>query len=422
MDLDLFTSTYTVSELNEYVREILEEDPPLQDVFVSGEISQYTKAQSGHIYCTIKDGSSQLSVVMFRNQQYQRPVPELKRGDMVTVCGAISVYVQQGKYQLRATEIRPAGIGHLYQQYLELKERLEMEGLFEDGRKRPLPYFPHRVGVAASAQGAVIHDIIRTVRKKCPHLEIVLLPTLVQGDGAPKDICRSITILNEMDGLDIIILARGGGSFEDLFCFNDESVARAIFESRLPVISAVGHESDYTIADFVADFRAPTPTAAAEAIVPDAFQLQEEFQGLELFLQRHLQRMVQELMMDLDHEEKQQLYFVEHHISEQRSHLQYLKARMSGATLSRQLDKKQYLLKELMEKRLEKARTNLELMEEKIGLLDVRKNLARGYSITLKDGKVVHNVEALKEGEELETVLENGRVKSTVKKTTKNGQ
>jgi exodeoxyribonuclease VII large subunit len=244
----------------------------LADLWVQGEISNFSQPRSGHLYFTIKDTRAALKCVMWRNTaQRQRYLP--RDGDAVEVHGSISVYEIGGQYQLYADQIRPLGEGALYQEFLRLKTQLDAEGLFEQERKRPIPKWPQRIGIITSPTGAALRDMLNTLRRRYPLVEVILAPTTVQGEQAPAGIIHALHALNRIAKPDVILMARGGGSIEDLWAFNDESVARAIPSSEAPVISGVGHETDFTIADFVADLRAPTPTAAAELATPDRMDL-----------------------------------------------------------------------------------------------------------------------------------------------------
>jgi len=263
---------HRVSELNKYIRALLEADPALSDLWIQGEVSNFTRATSGHLYFTLKDEAAQISCVMWRSYAArQKYMPE--DGAAIVAHGRISVYEVQGRYQFYVDEIRPEGMGLLYLEYERLKARLEAEGLFAEERKRPLPPFPRRIGVVTSRVGAALRDILHVLGRRYPLAEVILAPSAVQGDEAPPQIIAALKALNDRHDVDLIIVARGGGSIEDLWAFNDEKVARAIAASRVPVVSGVGHETDFTIADFVADVRAPTPSAAAEVSVPDAGEL-----------------------------------------------------------------------------------------------------------------------------------------------------
>jgi len=254
---------FSVTSLNNYLRELLETDEVLQDLWVRGEISNFSQPRSGHLYFTLKDSEAQIRCVMWKNSALRLRFSPAD-GMQVEGHGAMSIYPAQGQVQLYLDALRPAGEGALYQEFLRLKARLEAEGLFDPEHKRPLPSLPRHIGVVTSPTGAALQDILQTLSRRLPILRVTIAPTPVQGAEAPPGIVAALRHLNQLEDLDLIILARGGGSIEDLWAFNDESVARAIYNSRVPVISGVGHETDFTIADFVADLRAPTPTGAAE--------------------------------------------------------------------------------------------------------------------------------------------------------------
>ena len=260
--------TFSVSDITAYIRDLFDSDRQLADVWVQGEVSRLTKARSGHWYFTIKDADAQLSCVMFRSAASRVSV-DVSQGAEILVHGKVGVYVARGEYQLVADIIEAVGgIGDLHRQFEELKRKLADEGLFDQARKSAIPPFPKRIGVVTSPTAAAWHDIQTVLRRRMPLVEVVLSPTLVQGADAPPEIVLALRRLNRLD-LDVIIVARGGGSLEDLWCFNHERVAREIANSNIPVISGIGHEIDFTIADFAADLRAPTPSAAAELAVPN---------------------------------------------------------------------------------------------------------------------------------------------------------
>ena len=267
---------YLVSEITSYVKSVFQMDPVLQDLWVEGEVSNFTRAASGHCYFTLKDEGAALSCVMWRSQaSLLTALP--RNGEAVLAHGNASVYEQRGVYQLYVDIVQPAGLGRLYQEFEALKQRLAQEGLFDEQRKRRLPALPRRIGVVTSPRAAALRDILRTLAGRFPLAEVVLAPTLVQGTDAPPQIVAALSAINrwsaEREPVDVIIVARGGGSLEELWAFNDERVARAIAASAIPVVSGVGHETDFTIADFVADLRAPTPTGAAVASVPEGREL-----------------------------------------------------------------------------------------------------------------------------------------------------
>ncbi len=263
---------YSITELTTYIREMFEVNDNLQDVWVQGEVSNMRRASSGHWYFTLKDGGSQLKCVMWRTSTARQTVTP-DDGDEIMAHGYVGVYDSQGVYQLYADSIRAVGAGDLYRQFELLKARLEAEGLFAPERKRPIPAFPRQIGIVTSPEAAAFQDMQNVLRRRFPLAEIILSPTLVQGAEAPPRIVTAIERLNNHAELDVILVCRGGGSIEDLWAFNDERVARAIAASRVPIITGVGHETDFTITDFVSDLRAPTPSAAAELATPDSAEL-----------------------------------------------------------------------------------------------------------------------------------------------------
>jgi len=287
----------SVSEANAYVKQLLDDDATLADLWVRGEVGEARTYASGHTYFTLRDGTSQLRCVLFRQQA--RRLEPLECGRQYLVRGAISVYEARGEYQLYVTDHRPVGTGELYLEFERLKQRLEAEGLFAAERKRPLPRYPLRIGIATSPDGAVIHDLCTVIRRRFPVAEVLLAPCQVQGAEAVRTIVAALKALDQA-GVEVIVLARGGGSIEDLWAFNDEAVARAIAAARVPVVSAVGHETDFTIADFVADLRAPTPSAAAELLTPDGAALDQQLATLVQRAGRALQAQLWMAVGDLE--------------------------------------------------------------------------------------------------------------------------
>ena len=271
-------SALTVSDLNEYVRRSLAGDPMLRNISVRGEISNFKPYASGHWYFSLKDDNSRLSCVMFRQHNMSlRFMP--KEGDKVVLTGSAGLYVASGSYQFYVEGMAEDGVGELYRQFLMLKEQLLKEGLFDPARKRPLPLLPQAVGIVTSQSGAVLHDIKTVARRRFPGMPLILRPSLVQGEGAKEDLVRALNEIAALDAVDVVIIGRGGGSMEDLWAFNEESVVRAIAACPKPVISAVGHETDTTLADYAADMRAPTPSAAAELAVPLKADLEQRIAG-----------------------------------------------------------------------------------------------------------------------------------------------
>jgi exodeoxyribonuclease VII large subunit len=283
--LDIFSekTILTVSRLTALLRGVLEEN--FEQLWVQGEVSNLSYPSSGHCYFTLKDAGAQLRCVMFKNAVKNLKF-RLTDGMALIARGRISVYDQRGEYQLICEYMEPAGIGALQTAFVQLKEKLALEGLFDEGHKVDLPRFPRRIGVITSPTGAAIHDILNVLKRRFASLEVLLYPVRVQGDGSALEIAQAIDEMNRLAGVDIVIVGRGGGSLEDLWAFNEEVVARAVYRSKLPVISAVGHETDWTICDFVADLRAPTPSAAAELVIGSSEELRNQIEGLSHRLRR----------------------------------------------------------------------------------------------------------------------------------------
>jgi exodeoxyribonuclease VII large subunit len=265
---------WTVSELTYHIRDLLESDAQLQDVWLSGEISNFSRSTAGHLYFTLKDAGAAISCVMWRTAA-ERLTWRPEQGAAVLAQGRISVYPTRGTYQLYVDQLRPEGLGDLHARFEQLRDKLKAEGLFDAERKRPLPLFPRVLGIVTSPQAAALRDVLNVLHRRYPLVRVMLAPTLVQGDGAPPRIVAALEALGARNDVELILLVRGGGSLEELWAFNDERVARAIAACRHPVVSGVGHETDFTIADFVADLRAPTPSAAAELVVPDQVDLRQ---------------------------------------------------------------------------------------------------------------------------------------------------
>ena len=282
---------WSINELTRYLREIFDSDELLQDIWVLGEVSNLARPNSGHLYFTLKDANSALRCVMWRTSaMYLKFLP--KEGQAVEAHGKLSIYEVSGQYQLYVDNLRPAGEGALYQEFLRLKNLLEAEGLFDPDRKKPIPRLPKKIGIITSPTGAALHDMLDTIRRRFPCVEVIIAPTAVQGSEAPAGIISALKQMNQSVQPDVILLARGGGSIEDLWAFNDERVARAIADSSIPIVTGIGHETDFTIADFVSDLRAPTPTAAAELATPNRLELLNQVQSLESNLTFSLQKFI----------------------------------------------------------------------------------------------------------------------------------
>ena len=288
----------TVSQINEYIKNLIEDEVMLRDVLVSAEISNFKRHSSGHLYFTLKDASSEIRVVMFRAHASKVRF-KLENGQRVIVRARVGVYEQAGTYQLYVSSITPEGIGDLHLAYEQLKVKLYEKGLFDESHKKPIPKFPKRIGIITSPTGAAVRDIINVASRRCPLCELVLFPSLVQGEDAPIDLIGGVEYFNITNSVDVIIIGRGGGSFEDLWAFNNEGLAYAIYNSKIPVISGVGHEIDYSICDFVSDMRASTPSAAAELATPSIFEItaslksfkQRSLGAIELFLSDYRARL-----------------------------------------------------------------------------------------------------------------------------------
>ena len=357
---------FTVTALNAYLRELLETDEVLQDLWVRGEISNFSQPRSGHLYFTLKDSESAMRCVMWKPSAMRlRFTPT--DGMLVEAHGAMSIYPAQGQVQLYVDALRPAGEGALYQEFLRLRAQLEAEGLFDPSRKRPLPRLPKHIGVVTSATGAALHDILQTLNRRLPTLRVTVAPTSVQGVEAPAGIIAALKRLNSLPDLDLIILARGGGSIEDLWAFNDEGVARAIFASRYPVISGVGHETDFTIADFVADLRAPTPTGAAELATPiTKEELQAALQSAEAQLAELINRQLEDL--------KQSLLLA-------KSELRRTSPRQRILNNIQRLDELQGRLERSIRQQLQQKQNLLTNTHNRLDSLNPQAVLKRGYAI-----------------------------------------
>ncbi len=392
--LDLFPrAALSVSDLTQYLRTLLESDDLLQDVWVQGEISNLSRPSSGHVYFTLKDEYAALRCVIWRAQA-QRLRVALQNGLAVEAHGYISLYERDGQYQLYVDALRLAGEGALFQEFLRLKARLEAEGLFEPARKRPIPAFPRRIGLVTSPTGAALQDMLNIIRQRYPLVEVVLAPVSVQGDEAAGEVVRAIADLNRRAQPSVIIVARGGGSLEDLWAFNDERVVRAIAASQAPVITGIGHETDFTLADFAADLRAPTPSAAAMAATPDGTELRHKVRQLARRLAGALGARVQDEMhrLSLLHQQLERLSPLRR-VREDRQRLDYLSTWAAHHIASG----------------LRLRRLHLEGLRARLESLNPRAVLARGYAILQRpDGQVVQWVVQAQCGETLHAHLADG--------------
>ncbi len=391
---------WSVSSLTRRIRELLDLDFELQDLWVEGEISNVTRARSGHLYFTLKDAEAQLKCVMWRNSVALLGF-DPQQGDAVRAHGRVSVYEAGGVYQLYADFLEPAGRGDLHQQFEELKARLEAEGLFDPARKRPLPAFPQRIGVATSADAAAWRDIKSVLERRYPLADVLLAPTLVQGPEAPSQIVCALAILDERDDVDLIILARGGGSLEDLWAFNDERVVRAVAGCRHPVISGVGHETDFSLADFAADLRAPTPSAAAELATPDSQELLAGLDGLR-------RRLVDQAAGRLE-TTRLRLEAAGQALRSMSPHSRLL-------SLAQRLDELQARGDRAMAGLLRTYRQHLVSLERALGAVSPLATLARGYAIVRRSdsGEVVMDPAQVSTGDRLDVRVQGGEFQADV--------
>ena len=398
-------TVFTVTRLNEYASRILQNDPRLRSIKVSGEISGFKCHSSGHLYFNLKDEGAVISCVMFRSAAAKLTFSP-REGMNVIVRGSVSIYAKDGKYQLYAEGMREQGEGELYRQFLLLKAKLEEEGVFANAR--PLPRLPRTIGIATSATGAALQDIVNIVRRRFPAMNLLLAPCQVQGAGAPREIAAAIKALWRFRQVDVIIVGRGGGSYEDLSCFNDEAVARTIFASPVPVVSAVGHETDFTIADFAADLRAPTPSAAAELCCPVFTELEYSL-GL-----------MEEDMTSLGSDR----------LSSSKNALNMLRSGAAMANPKHALELRGERLFSLqrgvdtaMKSALMSAEQRLSAFEEKLRALSPLAVLERGYSIvTDRSGEPISSAAGLSIGDDIGVIMSGGRAKATVKQIALNGE
>ena len=421
---DLFSEKhiYSVAEITRDIREILEDSFP--QIWVKGEISTLRIPQSGHMYFTLKDEKAQIKCVFFKNANMRLKF-KLEEGTECVLSGRISLYDQSGQYQLYVNSAEPLGKGSLQLAFEQLKKKLDKEGLFDESRKRPMPFLPQKIGIATSATGAAVRDILNVIDRRYSDVHIIIRPCLVQGNTAAEDIAQAVRDLNQIKDLDVIIVGRGGGSLEDLWAFNEEPVARAVFDSKVPVISAVGHEIDFTICDFVADLRAPTPSAAAELVVQEKEQLEAtvetmakkltesvrnkirfakmRFAGLvESYAMRRPQVIVEQYQQHLDNIDKRLRAGISHVLNYKESELAALPDLNAG------------IIRKLQFKNSELAQISARLVN-----LNPLAVLSRGYSVTylLDSDRSLKDVREVKKGDILQTKLHKGVIISQVKES-----
>jgi len=387
----------TVTQLNNYIKGILENIPPLRDIYVKGEISNYSPNRTGHVFFTLKDEGSLIPAVMFKYDLSQ--ITFAPENGMKVICrGRISAYPAQGKYQLYVSEMTPDGVGALYIAFEQLKAKLAEEGLFDSRHKKPIPKIPHRIGIITAPTGAAVRDMITVTGRRFPAAEIRLYPSLVQGENAPADLIKALDYFDKEGKCDVIIIGRGGGSIEDLWAFNNEALARRIFACRIPVISAVGHETDFTIADFVADKRAPTPSAAAEIAVPDAKDTKRQLLNVS-------KRMESILNM---------------HIKDRRVLLKELASSRAMTVPRSAIDEKRLALSALDNRMcrtadgiLHRAGAKKDTLGAKLESLNPLAILARGYGAAFdKNGKIIKSINQINSGDTFTLRLSDGEMEA----------
>ncbi|MFF5995441.1 exodeoxyribonuclease VII large subunit [Lysinibacillus sp. KU-BSD001] len=445
----MMSSSYlSVKALTKYIKRKFEADPHLREVYVKGELSNVKIHTSGHIYFTLKDDGARINATMFRNQAAKlafRP----EEGMQVFIRGDVNVYEVGGTYQLYAHTMEPDGVGGLFVAFNQLKERLQKEGLFNPNFKQPIPLYPKTVGVLTATTGAAIRDICTTIGRRYPQAEVCIYPTLVQGANAAANIAKNIILANEQAMCDVLIVGRGGGSIEDLWAFNEEVVARAIFESRIPIISAVGHETDTTIADFVADLRAPTPTAAAELAVPNQQELYQRVlknqsqlhqmmtarltfersrltklqNAYPLAMPERLYRPFTEKLIQMD---TQLQHATSLYMMKQRNALERLQASLQMQSPKQTLDYTKRQLDQITQQLTRAAYTNVEQRKHQfssvIRTLEALNPLAimhKGFNVSYKDGKVVKSIDQLAKDDTIQIALHDGTAQAKILSTEK---
>lgn len=391
---------YSVSEINRHVKQLLESDTLLTSISIRGEITNFKAHYTGHFYFTLKDESSTIKCVMFKGYaQYVKFKPA--DGMKVVINGEVGVFERDGVYQIYCKSMSPEGLGDLYLAYEQLKEKLSKEGLFDASKKKKIPFLPNRIGVITSRTGAVVRDIINVSTRRYPNVNLLIYPAAVQGINVASTVIEGLKTFNRLDNVDVIIIARGGGSFEDLFGFNDEGLAREIYKSHIPVVSAVGHETDFTICDFVSDLRAPTPSAAAELVYPE----------------------YSKIVNRIDTDKNRLVLATKNYIQRRRQYVEKLKAAKLEKVPLDKINRYRITIDNLMTKsestlkyKLEKYRTRCIKSISKIDALSPLKTLSRGYSVAESaNGKVIKSVEDVVSGQDIKVIVTDGNIEATVK-------
>ena len=419
---------YTVTQLNQEIKNLLESNPSFFNLFVRGEISNYKAHPSGHHYMSLKDEGAAISAVLFRSDAMKLRF-HLKNGMKVVARGRISSFPKSGQVQLYLADLMPDGVGALHMQYEQLKEKLYQEGLFDGSRKRPIPAYPERIALVTSPSGAAVQDMLRILNRRWPLAEVRIFPASVQGKTAPKELIAALQAANQQSGVDIIIIGRGGGSLEDLWAFNDEQLARAIYKSKIPVISAVGHEPDVTIADFVADLRAPTPSGGAELAVPHQAEVRQAIRLLDRRMQmalRHKLDRQQERMQLMQHRLDVQTPL--RYLNLRRTEVQAKQTRLEQAIHALWQERNvavDWATQQLAQRMTEQLHQRRQQLARDITLLDAYsplKILSRGYAVAKDEyGKAITEIDQLYLGEEITLCLQDGMAKCQVQQMERQG-
>ena len=390
---------FTVAELNEYIKSLIENDYMLSNIYVKGEISNFTNHKTGHFYFTVKDDKSVLKAVMFGGSGKLKFMPE--NGMKVIIHGRISLFVRDGQYQIYCDDIEPDGVGSLYIAFEQLKAKLESEGLFDIRNKKPIPKLPLTIGIITSPTGAAIRDMINIITRRFSMAKIILFPALVQGANAAGQLASGIKYFNATKEVDVIIIGRGGGSIEDLWAFNDENLARIVFASKIPVISAVGHETDFTICDFAADLRAPTPSAAAELAVPDILELKKQLSNVEKKMELMLSNKIKNYRDKVkNYENTNVMKNPMNIIDDKRMNILHIEKNLTAC----------------MQLILSEKKSRFVMQSSKLEALNPLSVLTRGYSVVYKDNakKIVKKLDDIDINSEISVKLSDGFVDATV--------
>jgi exodeoxyribonuclease VII large subunit len=398
---DVAPRVYSIGAITAYIKQRLEVDLTLKDLWLEGEISNWRQAPSGHVYFTLKDPEASIRCVMWRSTVPRLSYLPAGDGETVLAHGRVSVYELSGQYQFYVDDLEPVGLGALHAQFEQLKARLAEEGLFDEDRKRPVPAFPQRIGLVTSPIGAALRDILNVLRRRYPLAEVILAPTQVQGEEAPPQIVRALRALGVVEGVAVIILARGGGSLEDLWAFNDERVARAVAASPIPVVCGVGHETDFTITDFVADLRAPTPSAAAELVAPDRDGLSRQLRALEAQLAAGTREAIARRR---------------HRLTGEARAVQRLSPQAQIDRRRQRVDDLSHTAQTTIAHRLTLMRERLNGLSLRLSALNPDATLARGYAVVRRsdDGRVVSQVRQVAPGARLSVRVSDGTFGSVV--------